>query len=128
MDQSEKYEKEEKYDKKIWRINNKRYYKNNKAVELLGVNNEDGLDSFLNSIDPNDENLKKLMKKLNVNSIEELSKQYKLKESLDLVAGGNWYLPPINDLNSPNDFFSAEYTGNKDIGNTLIKIINSKYV
>lgn len=119
---------------KLFKINKniKRNYENNKAVEYLGLNKEEGLNSFLHSVqeeDPNNENLKLLMEQLHANSVDELSSNSILQESLDLVGGGNWYNYEYNDnIGHLTDGAAiAAVPASRDIGNTLIKIINSQY-
>ena len=111
----------------FWK-NNQRDYENNKAVELLGIDNEKGLNSFLQSIDPDDKNLKDLMDQLGVESIDELASNQELQASINLVGSGNWYKPNWDEytgtFGQQGDF---SFTGNREIGNSLIRIINSKY-
>lgn len=101
---------------------------NNKAVELFRINTEKGLNNLLHSLDPNSEELQELMRKLNVNSIDELAKSYKLQASINLVGGGNWYIPDLKTYDGP-PFQYGDFTslGDRKIGNTLIRLINSDY-
>lgn len=101
------------------------------VVEVLDLDNPEGLDKFFQTIDPNDENLKFIMEKVGAKSVDELANNNKFItslfdltgiedysnfpeyfENIDSSAGGIW------------DSFKYGVATNKDVKDAFVNLIN----